>query len=230
MSLEDHLYPLLSAYRSLPRGTQFALGFAYRCVPQSWRLGASYREFQRLTEKTECWSAEQLRDYQLKELRRVLLHAANCCPFYQGRFAKADFRPEELRELEDLRNCPITDKRDLIDHIDEMVSNQFKRSERLYITTGGSTGVPVGFYLHKGVSRPKEHAFLEAMWNRAGYFNGARVAVIRGHVTSERTQGRVVDYDAARDWLMLSSYHLTMERLPEYLQAVERFEPDLLHA
>ena len=29
---------------------------------------------------------------------------------------------------------------------------------------------------------------------------------------------------------MLSSYHLTQERLPEYLEALERFKPDLLHA
>jgi len=41
----------------------------------------------------------------------------------------------------------------------------------------------VGFYLQKGVSRPKEQAFLEAVWKRAGYFEGARLAVIRGQVT-----------------------------------------------
>jgi phenylacetate-CoA ligase len=90
--------------------------------------------------------------------------------------------------------------------------------------------VPVGFYLQKGVSRPKEQAFLEAQWKRGGYFDGARLAVIRGHVTSDRAKGRIASYDATRDWLMLSSYHLTEERLPEYLAAIERFRPDLLHA
>ena len=98
------------------------------------------------------------------------------------------------------------------------------------MTTGGSTGVPVGFYLQKGVSRAKEQAFLEAMWRRAGYFDGARLAVIRGHVTSSPPVGRSRRYDATRDWLMLSSYHLTPERLPEYLDALERFRPDMLHA
>jgi phenylacetate-CoA ligase len=103
-------------------------------------------------------------------------------------------------------------------------------SQRLYLTSGGSTGVPVGFYLQKGVSRPKEQAFLEAMWRRAGYFDGARLAVIRGHVTSDKANGRITSYDATRDWLMLSSYHLTAERLSEYLDAIEKFKPDLLHA
>jgi phenylacetate-CoA ligase len=104
------------------------------------------------------------------------------------------------------------------------------KKQRLFITTGGSTGVPVGFYLHKGVSRPREQAFLEAQWKRAGYFDGARLAVIRGHVTSDRAGGRIASYDATRDWLMLSSYHLTEQRLPEYLTEIEKFKPDLLHA
>ena len=230
MSLEDRLYPLLSAYHALPRGVQSGLGLAYRCLPESWRWGSRYREFKRLTEDTERWSWDELRAYQLKQLRVVLHHAANHCPFYQKSFARAGFRPEDLREVEHLQNCPMVEKKNLIEDIDEMASRDIKRSKRLYITTGGSTGVPVGFYLQKGVSRPKEQAFLEAMWTRAGYFKGARLAVIRGHVTSEEARGRIADYDATRDWLMLSSYHLTFERLSEYLEALERFKPDLLHA
>jgi phenylacetate-CoA ligase len=121
-------------------------------------------------------------------------------------------------------------KRELQEHLAEMVSSDQPASRRLYMTTGGSTGVPVGFYLHKGVSRPKEQAFLEAMWRRAGYFDGARLAVIRGHVTSDQARGRIASYDATRNWLMLSSYHLTKERLPDYLHELEEFKPDLLHA
>ena len=230
MSLEDRLYPLLSAYDALPRPVQSTLGLAYRCLPESWRWGSQYKHFKQLTEDSERWSWDELRAYQLKQLRIVLHHAASFCPFYQQAFARAAFRPEEVRELEHMQNCPMTEKRDVIDHIDEMTSIGVKRSKRLYITTGGSTGVPVGFYLQKGVSRPKEQAFLEAMWGRVGYFKGARLALIRGHVTSEGACGRIAQYDAARDWLMLSSSHLTTERLPEYLDALERFKPDLLHA
>jgi len=98
------------------------------------------------------------------------------------------------------------------------------------MTTGGSTGALVGFYLQKGVSRPKERAFLEAQWRRAGYFDGARLAVIRGHVTTDRFQGRIASYDATRKWLLLSSCHLTAARLPEYLDHIVRFRPDILHA
>lgn len=230
MSLEDRLYPLLSVYERMPGGIQRAAGLAYRCLPRSWRLGARFGEFEQLASGCESWSFEEIREYQLKQLRRVLVQAGSYCPFYQSRFSRAAFRPELVKDLDDLQHCPLLEKRDLPENLPGMVSSAVPARQRLYITTGGSTGVPVGFYLHRGVSRPKEQAFLEAQWRRAGYFTGARLAVIRGHVTSDKARGRITSYDATRNWLMLSSYHLTTERLPEYLDAIERFKPDLLHA
>ncbi len=230
MSLEDRLYPLLSLYERLPHGAKRALGWTYRHLPQRLRLGARFGEFQRLAADCESWSPEEIAEYQLREVRRVLVRASDECPFYQRRFAEAKFYPESLRSLDDLSRCPTIGKSDLQQHRDEMTSTAVPANRRLSITTGGSTGVPVGFYLEKGVSRPKEQAFLEAQWRRGGYTDGARLAVIRGHVTSDRALGRIESYDATRDWLMLSSYHLTEERLPEYLEAIERFRPDVLHA
>jgi len=102
MSLEDRLYPLLSIYERLPAGFKLAAGATYRHLPARWRLGARYAEFRRLTEDCPAWSADQIRDYQFKQLRQVLVQAGNYCPFYQQRFAAAKFRPEELRSLDDL--------------------------------------------------------------------------------------------------------------------------------
>lgn len=230
MSLEDRLYPLLSVYERLPHGVKRAIGWSYRQLPTGWRLGARFGEFQRLARDVEGWSTDQIAEYQLKQLRQVLVQAGNFCPLYQRRFAEARFQPELLRSPDDLQRCPLLTKADLQLHREELVSSAIPAKQRLYITTGGSTGVPVGFYLQRGVSRPKEQAFLEAQWRRGGYFDGARLVVIRGHVTTDRAQGRIASYDATRDWLMLSSYHLTEERLPEYLEAIERFRPDVLHA
>ena len=230
MSLEDKLYPLLGAYHALPQPAQRVTGYLYRMLPQSWRWGAYFHEFKDLAEAGESWTTAEIQEYQFKQLRRTLIQAGNFCPYYQRRFARAAFRPEALKSLEELSECPFLSKHDLLEHLPEMLSSDQPAKRRLYITTGGSTGTPVGFYLQKGVSRPKEQAFLEAMWRRAGYFEGARLAVIRGQVVSDKARGRIASYDATRDWLMLSSYHLTAARLPEYLAELEKFKPDLLHA
>jgi phenylacetate-CoA ligase len=230
MSLEDRLYPLLHLYNSLPQWTQSVTGSAYGCLPERWRLGKRYREFLSLAEIGESWSPEEIRQYQLEQLQRVLSHAAKCCPFYQRSFARAAFRPERVCDIGKLADCPTLEKRDLLEHRDEIASTAVSPGKRLYVTTGGSSGVPVGFYLEKGVSRPKEQAFLERMWQRAGYRRGMRLAVIRGHTTTARTSGRIAIFDATRNWMIFSSSHLTASRLTEYLDALERFRPEMIHA
>ncbi|MBM3847180.1 MAG: phenylacetate--CoA ligase family protein, partial [Verrucomicrobia bacterium] len=230
MSLEDKLYPLLAVYERLPQGVKTTMGLAYRCLPMGWRMGGRFAEFQKLARDVESWSLDQIREYQWQQIRKVLLHADNFCPGYRDRFARAGFNPSLARSVEDLEKCPFLEKQDLLEHRDSFCSTEVASKDRLYITTGGSTGVPVGFYLHRGVSRPKEQAFLDAQWGRAGYVPGMRMAVVRGHVTSSQAAGQISSYDATRGWLMLSSYHLTEDRLPEYLTALEQFRPELLHA
>lgn len=230
MSLEDKLYPLLKVYDSVPSGVKSFLGAAYRMLPEKWKWGEGYSKFKRLNRELLDWDEEDIREYQLKQIRSTLLRAQNSCPWYQNAFSQAGFRPEKVISLEDLAAAPLLEKRDIQEHLEEFVSTEDSASSRLYITTGGSTGVPVGFYLEKGVSRPKEQAFLEAMWQRVGWQTGARLVLVRGHVTTQSSLGRIHSYDATRNWLLMSSAHLTDERMPEYLERIEAFKPDFLHA
>lgn len=230
MSMEDALYPLLPAYRSLPGSAREAVGRAYRGLPETVRFGPRYAGFRRLAAEVEDWSAEQVEAYQLAELRRVLSGAAHSCPFYARSFSDAGFRPARLDSLADLAACPTITSRDIVEHLEGMASADDPRRRRLYVSTSGSTGTPVGFYLEKGVSRPKEKAFLAAQWRRAGYDETCRVAVIRGQVVSRNEREPIAYHDPTRDWLVLSAYHLSVARLPEYLEHIRRFRPDVLHA
>ena len=229
MSLEDTLYPLLKLYEAAPQPVKSLAGRAYRAIPASLRYGSAYTRFQNEAREVETWDAETIRRYQVAALRDSLI-AASKAPFYAERFAACGVDPAKFESLEQLAGYPLLTKQDLLLHREQMVNSELPAKQRLYITTGGSSGVPVGFYLHKGVSRPKEQAYLEAQWSRRGYRVGDRVAVIRGGVTSSKAGGGISYYDATRNWLILSSYHLTPERLPEYVAALNRFRPQHLHA
>ncbi len=229
MSLEDTLYPLLRLYETAPQPVKSLAGRAYRLLPTRWRQGRAYARFQQEAADSTTWDAQTLRRYQVQALRDSLL-AAEKAPLYARRFAEAGVRAADFETLEQLQAYPLLTKQDLLEHREALVNPTIPAHERLYLTTGGSSGVPVGFYLHKGISRPKEQAYLETQWARRGYRHGDRVAVIRGGVTSSRAQGSIQSYDATRGWLILSSYHLTLERLPEYVAALNRFRPQHLHA
>lgn len=230
MSFEDKLYPLLRYYEKAPAGLRHAAGALYRTLPARWRYGPHYAEFKFLARAMENADPDELRAVQFEQLKWVLSEASAHCPWYAKAFAEIGFDPARMESVDDFSACPTIEKQTLQDHLPELVSRRLSKRQRIYITTGGSTGVPVGFYLHKGISRPKEQAFLETMWERAGWRDRARVAVIRGHVTSPSSKGRIAYRDATRGWLMLSSYHLTDERMPEYLEALEAYQPEFIHA
>jgi phenylacetate-CoA ligase len=229
MSLEDKLYPLLRLYEAAPQPVKSLAGCAYRTLPAAWRYGSEYARFQKEAAEVETWDLETLRRYQIKTLRESLI-AAIKSPLYAHRFAEAGVKPQEFESLEQLADYPLLTKQDLLQYRDALLNPEIDAKQRLYITTGGSSGVPVGFYLQRGISRPKEQAYLEAQWSRRGYRLGDRVAVIRGGVTSNKARGCISSYDATRDWLILSSYHLTAQRLPEYVAELNRFRPQHLHA
>ncbi len=229
MSLEDSLYPLLKLYEAAPQPLKSLAGRVYRSIPSSLRYGPAYKQFQYEAQQVESWDAETIRSYHITALRNSLIAAAKA-PFYAERFAACGVDPAKFNTLEQLAGYPLLTKQDLILHREQMVNPEFDARQRLYITTGGSSGVPVGFYLHKGVSRPKEQAYLEAQWSRRGYRVADRVAVIRGGVTTSKAGGGISYFDATRNWLTLSSYHLGLNRLPEYVAALNHFRPQHLHA
>ena len=229
MSLEDNLYPLLRLYEAAPQPVKSIAGRAYRALPTSVRYGSAFADFHREASDSESWSTEEIQRYQTQALRETL-QAANQAPWYRKQFDTAGVDPKQFESLDQLSEYPLLTKSDLLSHRRDLNNPNLSASLRLPITTGGSTGVPVGFDLHKGVSRPKEQAYLEAQWKRRGWTPGHRTAVIRGGVTSSRRDGRIETFDATRNWLILSSYHLTLDRLPDYVAALNRFRPQHLHA
>src|SRR5438477_467692 len=116
MSLEDQLYPLLKVYERLPAGVKNLAGSLYRKLPGDWRYGKNYRAFAALAREGESWSSRQIEEYQGAQLRLVLEHAAEACPFYAERFATVGISPHKIGP-EDLAKCPLLEKKDLLDRL-----------------------------------------------------------------------------------------------------------------
>ena len=230
MALEDRLYPLLSLYERSPQWAKTIVGSCYSLLPQHVRLGRRYGEFCELAQSFQTSTPEEIAAWQTGVVRRMLTHAYETCPFYKRHYDDHGVSPKDFTRLSDITRFPYVEKKHLQDFREEFVSSAVPANQRLLITTGGSTGVPVGFYLQKGVSRTKEQAFLEAMWKRASWKPQVRMAVIRGHVTKVNKKDSIAAYEATRNWLILSSSHLDVENFPDYRKALEKFRPKHLHA
>lgn len=61
-------------------------------------------------EATQYRSLDEIEALQLGALRRLLRHSYDNVPFYRARLDDAGMRPEDVRELADLRRLPILDR------------------------------------------------------------------------------------------------------------------------
>lgn len=69
MSIEDHIYPLLSAYTNAPQWVKSAVGGVYSAIPLSWRRGAAYEQFRNvLADRDEIEVANYARNQLGKNL------------------------------------------------------------------------------------------------------------------------------------------------------------------
>ena len=78
-------------------------------------------------------------------------------------------------------------------------------------------GIRLGFCWERGVTDSKEHAFITTLWNRVGFKIGDRCVILRGDVVQLACKGKFWEYDPLKKDLILSSYHMTDELLPNYI-------------
>ena len=86
-----------------------------------YKLGSSIRNPSKkkhliFLEKSNNWSSKKLEDYQLKKLKELLEFAYENSSFYKSHFTNNDIHPSDIKELEDVKNIPILEKIDFINH------------------------------------------------------------------------------------------------------------------
>ena len=120
-----------------------------------WRAGETAQlRYQRELERTQFFTAEQVRALQLQRLRTLLAHAYERCPFYRDRFdAVPASTPDDLSSLEDLQVAlPPCWKNAKSRSRAAAWSPRAGQQDDLLLQlgeTGGSTGTPIRFFLNR---------------------------------------------------------------------------------
>lgn len=97
-------------------------------------------------EKTKNLSKEELQNYQLSKLKRLLQHVEENVPFYQKRFKEANFAAKNINDLKDLKKIPPLTRSDLQNHWNEMVPQNYDIQKLSKGSSSGSTGLPVTYF------------------------------------------------------------------------------------
>jgi phenylacetate-coenzyme A ligase PaaK-like adenylate-forming protein len=227
--MEDKLYRFLKYYNASPQWLRGLSGRAYRMIPLSVRYGKVYTDHIRLLEKSQWWSREEIETYQWQKLESLLNHAYQNVPYYRRVFDERGLKPADIQSLDDFRRIPFLTKAMVRDNFEDLIAQNYPKSKRLGVTTGGSTGDPLRLVYEKGVSRPRDWAFFHHLWRRVGYTFGDKMAVFEDIVVRASNENRFWAYEPTKNRLLFSIYHMTDRNLPGYIQEVRRFGPKFIH-
>jgi phenylacetate-CoA ligase len=197
-------------------------------LPGGLLLGRRFRAALRFADDAQWWSTERSRVYQIEQLRQICTLAYEKTRFYREIFDSAGFSPQDLKSPDDLELLPTIDKNTLRHHLEDMcaVSPDLRGVDK--VSTGGSSGEPLQFYIGSGRSAT-EYAYLVASWGRIGYRLGIPQAVFRGQIVSEDRTGFRHNYDPILRRHYYSNFHMTEENIRRYLNHVETIGPCYLH-
>jgi len=162
----------------------------------------------------------------MQQLSKLLHHAYENVPYYRRVFDDRGIKPKDIQDFDDMSKLPYLTKAIIQENLPALVAQNYPKSKLQYVTTGGSTGIPLGFYHERGVSSAREWAFMKAQWDRVGYHLRDKCVVLRGRVVESAAEGKFWEYSLFGRWLILSSYHMIDENLPKYIEKIREFNPD----
>ncbi|NOT00192.1 MAG: glycosyltransferase, partial [Phycisphaerales bacterium] len=154
-------------WRWLPAGVKRTVDPVLRHVPTRWALGRRFRRESQWLEDVQWWSADQTRAYQVERLRALLGDAYERTTFYRQSFDAVGFHPRDFRSVDDLARLPLIDQETVRQSLDEMCTIRRFGVGVDQVSTGGTCGRPLKFYI--GADRSAiEYAYLVSSWSRAG--------------------------------------------------------------
>jgi len=223
--MEDFLHPFLAAYINSPQWLKTSVGRVYSWLPASFRHGAHYDRF---VAEAGVTDPDALLALSRRKLATALRWAIETVPAYRD-YAHL------LAQLDDpvavLRQLPLTSKNDIKRAPERYLSGAMPARMRFQTFTGGSTAQPMMLYLHRGISRAKEHAFMKYFHARVNLGEHDVILALRGrNVPTARHGGALWMYEPIKRHLILSSDHLERANMAEYVEAMRLWKPRFISA
>ncbi len=211
-------------YYSVPVALQNALVSAYALARARKRYGGRYAHLVREARTALTLREDEVRSYQLRQLRTMLTHAQALVPFYRRLFGEVGFDVDAFERLEDLYRLPVLTKEAVRANAAALRAD----GTRPFWTneTSGSTGTPLTVAL-SAEAYQLTMALLVLHEEDHGIVPADRRATFAGRLVQPVDDDRPPfwRFNWAERQMLCSAYHLSDRNLPAYLDALAAFAP-----
>lgn len=218
-----------AVYKNSPVWVQEYLISIRSLIRKSLREDRVFRKLLADALLKQYWSFEQLEDLHKEQLDSVLNLAEACVPFYRQRDTGILLMARDV--LQKLAQLPLLRKKDVMRDPTAFIATNVPKWSQFSIFTSGTTGTPL-VLTQTMDSVKRENVFIRRQMYWAGYKEGDKLAWMRGDMIVPFTNRKPPFWRLNRtdNSLMMSSYHLSAENAPAYLDALRQFDPALIQA
>jgi phenylacetate-CoA ligase len=177
-------------------------------------------------EASQWWPLERLQELRVDRLRSLLAHAGAHVPYYSELFARIGFDPAAVTSLDDLQKLPFLDKPLIRAHTDALKADDARGLARF--NTGGSSGVPLIFY----IGRERVSRDVAAKWRATRWWGvdiGDPEVVLWGSPIELGAQDRVRRLrDALMRTSLLPAFEMSDAKVAQFIDHIRKVRPRML--
>lgn len=216
---------LKDLYYKLPVWLQNVCVSLYGFKREHDRYGGDFSKRFCFYMETEKKDASYIKDYQLKELKK-LLRAADKSEYYHSLFEKNGFDINSINVLSDLSKLPILKKRSLRGNEEKFYTDKDNKN-CLVFHTSGSTGTPLTVRMNKSDFRDRM-ALLERLKHCHGISRKMRHITFVGKIITSGKGKSFWRYNLFGHQLVMSAYDLKDENRKAYINKIKRYKPIMI--
>ena len=201
----------------------------YGLVWRHRRFGGDFPKYVSAFAEREGYSLADWREYQTRELRKLLVHVVAHVPYYQQAYRQLghDFARFDLEQLPDL---PLLEKEYIRSDPDAFVANNVSPRKLFTYHTSGTTGTPIAIKFTSDMHRRWSAAYEARVRHWAGVHYKMSRAMIGGRIVVPKAKAEPPfwRYNFIERQLYMSAFHISPKNAPYYVAALNRYKPDYL--
>lgn len=219
---------LYKMYLKSPLWVKDFVGVWYSFIPSKYKFGNKFVNKINEIEKIEYLSREEIKQLTDTKFVELCKYCYKYVPYYTKLFDDNGIDVNKFTGVDDAIKIPFTTKQIVKDNFNDFISLNVDRKKLKYITTGGTSGIPFGFYIDYD-NDLIEWAYVTNIWKRVGYSNKSKRLVMRGKIFENMNKNIPWQYDSIKRELSISIFSMNDDNLKEYIRVINKYKPEYIH-